>query len=192
MFKVHIFMQEAVVLENPFPAKILAITFHSIHPERVSPMKRLLVILAMLLIVLPVSACAAPASSPAEEQQVTAVVEGFGQKLQMVSLLAPSAANDIRAQYTDYVSPNLLDQWASNPSQAPGRITSSPWPDRIEINSMTKKSASEYEVTDNIIEVTSVEVNTGGAAATIPVQISVQKSQQGNWLIADFQQGQSN
>jgi len=155
-------------------------------------MKRYLLFLAVLLIALPISACGAPMSSPAEEQQVTVVVEGFGQKLQMVSLLSPSAANDIRTQYANYASPELLDQWASDPSQAPGRLTSSPWPERIEISSITKKSADEYEVLGNIIEVTSVEVNTGGAADTIPVQIDVKKDQQGNWLITDFKQGQPN
>ena len=171
-------------------------------------------ILALLITVLIVSACtpaAAPAtgpgpqpasssqgnatdptqvppafSNPDEIQQIAEVVQGIGARLQQVSLLSPTAAEDIQTHYADFVAPALLDQWAAEPSQAPGRVTSSPWPDRIEIQSMEKTAENEMVVKGNIIEVTSVEVNSGGAAATIPVEITLQKDDQGKWWITGW------
>ncbi len=125
-----------------------------------------------------------------ETQQATQVVQGFGAKLQVVSLLSPTAAADIQAQYAGFVDPTLLQQWAADPSTAPGRVTSSPWPDRIEITSMDKTSPDQIDVKGNIIEVTSVEVNTGTAAATIPVEIGLQKNAQGKWWITTWKQQQ--
>jgi hypothetical protein len=154
-------------------------------------MKHLKILSSLMLIAFVMAACShsTPTASVDEKARVTAVVESFGKKLASVSLLAPTVAADIRAQYADYIAPALLDQWAGDPTQAPGRLTSSPWPERIELISITRVSAGEYAVTGSIIEVTSVEVNTGGAAAEIPVQLTVQKDAQGHWLITDFQQG---
>ncbi len=130
-------------------------------------------------------------SNPSGEeiQQVADVVQGLGGKLQQVSLLSPTAAEEIITQYAGYVSPDLLDQWAADPSKAPGRVTSSPWPDHIEITSMNSISADEIEVRGNIIELTSVEVNQGGVAATSPVEIVLQKNDQGKWWITGWTQG---
>jgi len=148
------------------------------------------ILLVLLFIGLVGAACtAAPAASPDEKTEIASVVTGFGQKLGQVSLLSPTAADDIRSEYAGYVSPALLDQWAADPLQAPGRVTSSPWPDHIEITSIDKIAAEEYQVTGNIIEVTSVEVGTGGAAATIPVRITLHEDSQGHWLITDLKQG---
>ena len=154
-------------------------------------MKHLKILSSLLLIAFVMAACSpsTPTATVDEKARVTAVVEGFGKKLASVSLLATTAAADIRAQYADYVAPALLDQWAGDPSQAPGRLTSSPWPDRIEIISITRVSAGEYAVTGSIVEVTSVEVNTGGAAAEIPLQLTLQKDDQSRWWITDLQQG---
>lgn len=124
-----------------------------------------------------------------ETRQVTAVVQGLGGKLQLVSLLSPTAAADIQAQYKDYVSSDLLTQWAADPSMAPGRLTSSPWPDHIDIASMAKDPTGAILVKGIIVEVTSVEANTGGAAATIPVEITLQKNAQGSWQITGWKQG---
>ena len=130
--------------------------------------------------------CARPGPNSDDETQVRAVVTAFGGKLGQVSLLAPTAADDIRTQYAPYVSPALLEQWASDPSKAPGRTVSSPWPDRIEIDSVSAVSASQYSVSGRVIEVTSVEAtNGGGAAYEIPVRITVQDGQ-GHWEITAY------
>jgi hypothetical protein len=68
---------------------------------------------------------------------------------------------------------------------APGRIVSSPWPDRIEISALEQTGADRYVVSGFIVEVTSVEVLNGGAAAKLPVQLTVER-QQGQWLITEF------
>lgn len=61
------------------------------------------------------------------------VVEDFGSKLQRVPLMAPEdeVAKSIKENYSDLVSP--AEKWINNPQNAPGRVVSSLWPDRIEI-----------------------------------------------------------
>jgi len=41
-------------------------------------------------------------------------------------LSSPNIKDELRQAYKDFVSPELLEQWQQNPSQAPGRIVSSP------------------------------------------------------------------
>ena len=125
------------------------------------------------------------AATAAEETEIRNLVENFGKKLQDVSLQAPDAAQEIQMQYSEFVSPALLETWMSDVSTAPGRIVSSPWPDRIEITTLTKEGSEKYVVTGFVVEVTSVEVVNGGAAAKIPVHFVVQKGQ-GSWLITEF------
>ncbi|MDO9065494.1 MAG: hypothetical protein Q7U96_00220, partial [Chloroflexota bacterium] len=98
-------------------------------------------------------------------------MERFGRKLRMVSLQSPNTGVEIREQYSEFVSAELLQRWISDPSLAPGRITSSPWPDRIEIASITKKEPGQYIANGFVVEVTSLEVVHGGAARGVPVQI---------------------
>ncbi len=122
-----------------------------------------------------------------ESLQVTAVVEDFGKKLQQVSLLSPTAGEDIHAQYADFVAPELLEHWAADPSKAPGRVTSSPWPDHIEVNTVQQLSETEFKVEGEIIELTSVEVNAGsGTAVKIPVEMILQKVAPSRWMITEF------
>src|SRR5512138_2049880 len=89
------------------------------------------------------AACAAPPPTPAPTLTTTSddlgavevkdLVENFGKRLQTVSLLAPDAAQELQKQYSGFVAPTLLERWISDTSKAPGRMVSSPWPDRIEI-----------------------------------------------------------
>ena len=122
---------------------------------------------------------------PAEEAEIRALVEHFGRRLQAVSLLSPSAAQEMQQQYAEFVSPNLLEAWKDNPARAPGRLVSSPWPDRIEVTTVTKESSDKYVLTGSVVELTSVEVVSGGVAARIPVRIVVQNDQ-GDWAISEY------
>jgi hypothetical protein len=63
--------------------------------------------------------------------------------------------SSLRENYSQFVSPALLAQWQSDPENAPGRVTSSPWPERIEIIDTEKLADSKYQVKGDIIEVTS-------------------------------------
>ena len=95
------------------------------------------------------------ASNAVDEAEVRDLVESFGAKLKLISLLAPTAAEDLQKQYSEFVSPALLESWMNDVSKAPGRMVSSPWPDRIEITTLSKEDSHKYEVTGFVIEITS-------------------------------------
>jgi hypothetical protein len=147
----------------------------------------------LFLLVLMFTACTRSDSrlnSPdhtADEIQVRELVEGFGAQLQTVSLLSPYAAKEIDEAYSEYVTEDLLEKWMADPSNAPGRRVSSPWPDRIDITELVRENDTAYIVQANVIEVTSMEKTGGGAAATIPVRIVV-KRVNGQWLIGDYEE----
>jgi hypothetical protein len=125
------------------------------------------------------------ANDAAEEAEITELVEKFGTRLQMVSLLAPDAVQELQKQYAEFVSPALLEAWLNDISKAPGRMVSSPWPDRIEITNLSSESSDRYEITGYIVEITSTEVGSGETPAKIPVRIVVQRAQ-GGWLISEY------
>lgn len=126
-----------------------------------------------------------------DKELVTKVVEAFGKKLQMVSLLAPKEdlKKNITEQYGGLVSEPLLEKWIDNPESAPGRLTSSPWPDRIEVLSAEKATDASYMVKGEIIEITSVEKEKGGAAAKRPIELTVERVNN-SWLITDVTLGE--
>jgi hypothetical protein len=122
---------------------------------------------------------------PGLESQVRQVVEAFGRRLQMVSIQSPGAVDEINEEYSEFVAPTLLESWLSNPFEAPGRLISSPWPDRIEIGSLTAESIDRYAVDGAIVEVTSAEVVAGGGANEVPVHLVLEKIA-GRWLIVEY------
>jgi hypothetical protein len=145
------------------------------------------------LLVLSLTACApvlvstptAPAAFPTDEEiEVRAVVEDFGRSLQNVSLLSPTAAEDIEQQYAQFVSPHLLQAWIADPSSAPGRLTSSPWPDHIEITKFELQSDGSYIVIGRIVEMTS-----SGEAGRQTVELNVD-SIDAQWLITGYVAGE--
>jgi len=129
-----------------------------------------------------------PAGAEGDAGAVSDVVTNFGQALKSVSLLSPDAADEMAQNYGDFVTPELLEKWQADPDNAPGRLTSSPWPDRIEIDSTDRLSDDQYEVAGKIIELTSVEVENGAAAARRAVTLTVTRSGD-QWLISDVALG---
>lgn len=125
-----------------------------------------------------------------DKEAVANLVEGFGSKLQAVALQAPEDVlkKSMQENYGDFVSEALIAQWLSDPMNAPGRLTSSPWPDRIEIQSIEKLSENEYEVKGEIIEITSTEKVSGGIAAKRPITLTVKKVSD-HWLIDSIMLG---
>ena len=107
------------------------------------------------------------------------VVTGFGSQLQKVSSLAPDASTTIASTYAPYVDPTLLSQWEADPSAAPGRDVSSPWPDHVNVNSATP-SGSSYSVSGNIVLMTS-----SGEAGMEPF-VAMVTPENGGWYITDF------
>jgi hypothetical protein len=116
-----------------------------------------------------------------EKAAIVSLVEEFSKKLQTVSLQGPKdiVKEGIQENYNEFVSPALLTEWLNNPEKAPGRLTSSPWPDRIEMISIEKLSENIYEVTGEIIEVTS----TNEIAARRPITLKVENLEN-RWLIS--------
>ena len=115
-----------------------------------------------------------------DEIAVRSAVEGFGKVLKNVSLLAPQEVlgQSLEQNYKDFVTPSLLEEWKNDPSKALGRLTSSPWPDRIEIDEVEKISDNAYLVQGYIIEMTS----TGETTIKRHVALSVVKNND-RWLI---------
>lgn len=122
-----------------------------------------------------------------DESMVRSVVADFGARLKDVSLLAPAddAARAMQANYTAYVAPDILTQWEENPADAPGRLTSSPWPDHIEISSVKVNPGGFYTVSGNVVEMTSADAGSSGGSGKYPVTITLQK-RDGVWLIIGF------
>jgi hypothetical protein len=138
-----------------------------------------------VIMILLLAACSTRSTPSSSNTEVTQVVEEFGKKLQTVSLLSPHVAEEISREYSEFVSPDLLNSWISDPTRAPGRMVSSPWPDMIEILSVSQISDDGNLVSGEIIEITSSELVSGGVANTIPVRVTVQWFD-GHWLITEF------
>lgn len=127
----------------------------------------------------------------AEKREITDFVQEFGGQLKMVSLLSPEDVlkDDMHEYYGDYVSTDLIEKWLKDPKNAPGKLTSSPWPERIEVLSAEKTGENKYAVKGEIIEVTSVEMKEGGAAAKRPVTLEVEKINE-KWVIVSVELGE--
>lgn len=116
------------------------------------------------------------------EGDVRTTVAQFGNQLNSVSLQSPSVAEEIRSSYGPYVTPELLAAWIQDPSTAPGRITSSPWPDHIAVDTVVKNESGSYDVLGRIILKTSTE-----DAGIIPVSLTV-ANREGSYLITRYEQ----
>ncbi len=117
-----------------------------------------------------------------DNDEVIKLVEEFGSTLKNVSLLAPRdlVIQAIEENYTPYVTDELLQNWINHPRRAPGRTTSSPWPDRIEITDVIRVSDDEYFVKGRIAEITSDDADT--AASFRPIEFTVRRTGI-KWLI---------
>ncbi len=148
-------------------------------------MKKPLVSIGILLLVVFLFGCTAgeqPEQTGAADNEaaVRQLVADFGAKLKEVTLIAPAEVvrESLQEHYHDYVSLALLAAWQADPENAPGRMVSSPWPERIEVLSIGERAADVYEVEGEIVEVTSTE----GEGIRRPITLTVKKTE-GNWLI---------
>ncbi len=121
-----------------------------------------------------------------EKASVTSLVENFASKTKDVSLSSPNdvIVSEIKNAYSPFVSKSLLTDWEQDPSKAIGRLTSSPWPEKIEINSIRKTNKYEIDVKGNIIYVASENgelVETGKA----PIELVIRKDPQTGELQID-------
>lgn len=131
------------------------------------------------------NATTTPAETARDSKAVREVVTSFGSKLQTISVLAPTAKDDIAKTYAPFVSKDLIAEWQKDPRNAPGRVTSSPWPARIDIVNMSRRNDGSYEVQGQIVNMTSNEEKYGGDAGRDPVTVRLQ-NQDGRWVITDY------
>ncbi len=126
-------------------------------------------------------------ASSQEKDEVRRAVSYFGKILQGVPLAAPEEVlkTSIKENYKEVATPDVIMAWQNDPTRAPGRLSSSPWPDRIEINSMDRRG-NFYIVKGTVIEITSAELQTGGIAAAYPVSIALQKVDD-RWMVSGFE-----
>lgn len=131
-----------------------------------------------------------PDTEQQDQQAVSQAVEQFGLKLAEVSLTAPPdiLETQMRESYSGLVSEDLINEWIENPLQALGRLTSSPWPDKIEIDKVEKINEDTYRVTGRVLEVTSVEADQGTYSGSYEVDLTLARSKE-QWLITDAAKG---
>lgn len=118
---------------------------------------------------------------------IKSAVVAFGAHLKNVSLLASNASAQIESEYGPYLSAELLAKWKAKPADALGRQTSSPWPDRIEVVTVSPRGDNTYAVEGNVIEVTSANAP-NEAAAVYPVSLTVSEIS-GEWRITSASKG---
>lgn len=139
------------------------------------------------------SACGSDAPPPdqprgagvsCDDPAVRSVVGQFGRRLADVSLLAPDSVleAEMRNAYAPFVTARLLESWMADPSSAPGRQVSSPWPHRIEIRSAAADDGL-CRVQGDVILVTSADTTT--AAVREPVSMLLRDS--AGWRISAFE-----
>jgi len=143
--------------------------------------------LGMLLLAGLASLVARPVSGVNNEDIVTMRALEFGERLKEVSLLqtGPEYELMIERVYGDFLTPELLAVWQTYPDRALGRMTSSPWPDRIEIGTVTKNFDESYSVLGSVVEVAN---GVEGPVAIYPVSLTFVE-RDGQWYIEDVTKG---
>jgi len=129
-----------------------------------------------------------PELTAEEKAQITELIDNFGHELTNVTMIDPEnvVAEQIKEHYTPYLTPNLLSKWVFDPSLAMGRTTSSPWPDRIEVDSMEKVDNDRIKVQGYVVWVASGGQNGLEVTATVPALFFVKKDfSTGKFLIDD-------
>lgn len=124
----------------------------------------------------------------ADMAAVRRIVDSFGTKMKMVSLLAPSdmLRESVKTNYEAFVTPELLQQWVDQPTKAPGRTVSSPWPEKIVVERMESVQPGQYQVEGMVMYMTSQEMAHGGIADSSRVVLQLKADSAGNWRIASF------
>lgn len=119
----------------------------------------------------------------AEELAVRSRVIDFGRQMQKVPLMADRTivAQAMDSNYGPYVDAALLAQWKADPQNAPGRLTSSPWPDRIDITAAQKNTDGTYTVSGEVVEMAS-----SGEVDRVPTSLTLTYIN-GSWLITRFE-----
>ena len=114
-----------------------------------------------------------------EYENIMNFVESFGQKLKYVSLQSEDEQidEDIKNYYSNYLTSELLNKWLNNHEIVLGRLSSSPWPEKIEVLSILELTRDSYILKGNLIEVTSTDLTQKAGISLIIKKVN------GSWLI---------
>lgn len=134
-----------------------------INPLEVDLLKLITKIFPLFLLVLFFAGCTPnspnPGENPPSKEEMEAagairLVETFGQQLQKVFLLAPKEELEATMEeaYGDLVDPALFEVWIEDPLGAPGRLKSSPIPERIEEIQVLRLPEGSFEVQGVLVE----------------------------------------
>lgn len=126
-----------------------------------------------------------------QQRAVEEIVARFASRMQTVSLQAAHnvVSAQVREAYGELVTFELLAEWMELPDSAPGRRVSSPWPDRIEVDTIRRLATDLFEVTGQVVYVTSVDRTPEASAATEPVRLRVIRMADESWRISEYAEG---
>jgi hypothetical protein len=112
----------------------------------------------------------------------------FGEAMRRVSLLAPDnvLAKELSDAYGSLATPGAVAGWRKNPSDAPGREVSNPWPARLEITA-ARRDGAQCTVSANAIYVTTAD--TVSPVEKLPVSIELADS--AGWRVTRYEQRRS-
>ena len=115
------------------------------------------------------------------------VVTWFGRQLQNVSLLGPDSilTRQIRESYAPFATQAQLEAWLAAPRSAPGRKASSPWPDRVEIDSVRAGENGACLVDGRLIYVSSGDVPSNSGA--IRESVSIRLTDEAGWKVSSWE-----
>lgn len=118
----------------------------------------------------------AAAAAGCGDPPIREVVASFGERMRTVSLLAPADIRDgeMRRAYSALVTPALLREWLAAPEGAPGRLTSSPWPARIDVLGVAAAPDGACAVEGEVVYLTSAERSPGSVTSRERVAITVE------------------
>lgn len=117
---------------------------------------------------------------PDPSKEIRATVVDFGAQLKGIDARGKNATSTIETVFARFVAPELLSIWVEEPIYAPIRYGTEPWPQRIEIQSLTKQKDKTYWVRGFVIE----QDKTGDYTNNL-VTIVLEKRND-TWLITDF------
>lgn len=113
------------------------------------------------------------------EQVVRTKLLALGQKMDLVYTKAADFKNQVQVQYADYITPTLINEWQANPGMALAKTSIDTYPDRIEIQSVVKKSDTMYVAQATVIE---VDLQSSEVVSAYPITVTFE-NKLGEWYI---------
>ncbi|MHB8070419.1 MAG: hypothetical protein ACYDHF_00505 [Candidatus Cryosericum sp.] len=127
-----------------------------------------------------------PPPSAADVNAIYQVVGEFGARLKDVVITTSDqdviTAVDINLK--QLITDRLYQVLVQDKIRIPGRYVSSPWPDRIEIDSVQMLDSGSYTIHGSQVVMTDDTVAHGGNAGETPITLTLKKVN-GVWLVDD-------